>query len=74
MKTFEDHKERRGEPVRFTRDGHEYVGTIEWGNDHQGYSVCTEPGGARFQVAAKDIRPDPGGERPLWTSRHGKNT
>lgn len=68
--TIEDERERRGEPVRFTHGEHEYIGTIEWGNDHLGYMVCTEPGGARFRVGARDLRPDPGGVRSLWASRH----
>lgn len=68
-RTFEDCRERRGEPVKITIRGREFLGTIEWGDDRRGYSVMTEPAGARFQVKKNDLTPDPGGERPLWTKR-----
>jgi hypothetical protein len=69
--------ERRGEPVLVHREhGHIFNpplrGTIEWGSDERGYSVCTEPAGARFQVQAKDFVPDPGGSRPLWERRRAE--
>jgi len=71
---FEDCKERRGEPVTFVlhsqRGDQVLAGTIEWGDEVRGYSVCTEPAGARFIVQAKTLRPDPGGERPLWKRRN----
>jgi hypothetical protein len=70
--------ERRGEPVLVHREhGHVFNpplrGTIEWGSDERGYSVCTEPAGARFQVQAKDFDPDPGGSRPLWERRRAED-
>jgi hypothetical protein len=71
MRAIEECKERRGEPVIVTVGVHDLPGTIEWGDDAHGYSVCTEPAGARYVVSKREIRPDPGGERPLWTRRHG---
>ena len=68
--TIEDERERRGEPVKITVRGQELIGTIEWGNERRGYSVMTEPAGARYQVTRFEIRTDPGGVRPLWTKRH----
>lgn len=72
---IEDHKERRGEPVCIDIDRGKngtstLEGTVEWGNDREGYSVATEPAGARYQVQAKDMRSDPGGVRPLWARRN----
>lgn len=72
MKTIEDYKERRGEPVIVQVHGSRLEGTIEWGNDTLGYMVCTEPGGARFRVYPKEMQSDPDGERPLWERRWGR--
>lgn len=71
-------KSRRGEPVLIIgAHGITYtpplLGTIEWGNDREGYSVCTEPAGARFQAQKRDIQPDPGGSRPLWERRRAED-
>jgi len=72
MRTFEDCRKRRGEPVLVEVCGRSVPGTIEWGDEYRGYSVATEPGGARFVVAAGLVRPDPGGLRPLWEKRFGR--
>ena len=71
-RVFEDCRERRGEPVRATVKRHTYDATIEWGDDRRGYSVCLDPGGARFIVGAKDLAADPGGSRPLWERREAE--
>ena len=70
--TIEDHRERRGEPVKITVRGETLLGTIEWGDDRRGYSVMTEPAGARFQVSRHALVVDVGGVRPLWTKRQAK--
>jgi hypothetical protein len=74
MRSDQD-KSRRGEPVLLNanQSGPPLLATIEWGNDQGGYSVCTEPGGARFQVQKNDITPDPGGSRPLWERRRAED-
>lgn len=70
-RTIEDCRERRGEPVQITIRGRVLLGTIEWGDDRRGYSVMTEPAGARHWVSKRELVPDPGGDRPLWVKRHG---
>jgi hypothetical protein len=70
-------KERRGEPVLLLRDaGHAFdpplLGTIEW-KHRESFSICTEPGGARFQASERDFKPDPGGRRPLWERRRAED-
>lgn len=75
---YHDDRKRRGEPVLLHADGAftydpPLLGTIEWGNDRGGYSICTEPGGARFVVGKSAFVPDPGGVRPLWERRRAED-
>lgn len=62
----EDERTRRGEPVIVIDGGKERKGTIEWGGVTRPASIYCEAGGRLVRVALKDIRPDPGGERPVW--------
>jgi hypothetical protein len=76
--TSEENRSRRGEPV-VVKDslGNELDATIEFGDESTSISVYCERGG---RMIIRDdftrIRPDPGGQRPVWnsvisrTSRH----
>jgi len=72
----EEDRRRRGEPVFVTlEDGRELPGTIEWGDaittDMSIYTERDGHSGGRVQVyrgQAHRVRPDPGGQRPVWAS------
>lgn len=68
----EDERTRRHEPVIVISEGYEYEGTIEWGGVTQLASIYLEAKGASLGriigVTLADIRPDPGGTRPVWSS------
>lgn len=70
-------KARRGEPVLLLREGAfafdpPLRGTIEFRHRDM-YSICTEPGGARYQASERDFQVDPGGSRPLWERRRAED-
>jgi hypothetical protein len=64
----EKERGRRGEPVILISDNREREGTIEWGGITKPASIYLEHGGRVTGVPLRDIKPDPGGKRPVWHS------